>query len=163
MWVLSMDRCVSLVSVIIVDVWSVYHGNLPLCWSSKHHIKCKFCKEPFLFLMIWYSWLWIVLCTVCDSGANVPVSRNVIGTRVGKENFVGIPWSWILLIDERGIHTKLGNGKQGYPLAMTGYSSLGRILLNSPAKEALGMRWTLFWTLLLSTGSLKVILNRVSF
>lgn len=28
-----------------------------------------------------------------DLGANVPVSRNVIGTRVGKENFVGIPWS----------------------------------------------------------------------
>lgn len=63
-----MDRCISLVSVMIVDVWSVYHGNLPLWWSSKYHIKCKFCKEPILFLTIWYSRVWIVLCTVCDSG-----------------------------------------------------------------------------------------------
>lgn len=61
-----------------------------------------------------------------------------------------------LPIDERGIHTKIGDGKQAYQLTRIGYSFLGQLLLNSTAEEALGR------TSLLPTDNFKVILDGIS-
>lgn len=49
--------------------------------------------------------LWIVL-SIVDSGADVPVSRNMTGRGMVKENFVGIRWSTVYFSLNREIHTK---------------------------------------------------------
>lgn len=81
-----------------------------------------------------------MVLSIVDSGPDVPVCKNVTGRGMMKANSVGIPWSTVLLTEQRYMHTKLGDGKQGYQLARSHYFPPGQLLPNSPAEEVWGTK-----------------------